>query len=484
VKFYEKGDQPLEIVPTRQWFVRLVDKKEDLLRFGHGVSWHPPAMRARYDAWVEGLHLDWCISRQRFFGVPFPLWYALDGNANRDIDRPLLADPATLPIDPAVVAPPGREPSERGRPHGFVGETDVFDTWFTSSMTPLISSGWGVDPIRHDRLFPADLRAQSHEIIRTWAFYTIAKAMLHERSVPWKHIAISGWVLDPARAKMAKTRGNATTPSRVIDLYGADAVRYWASCARLGTDTAYDEKMFRVGKRLVTKLFHAGRFVLSHEHVGAPITHELDRAFVRELATVIADSSAAFERFDHSRAMACTESFFWKRFTDSYLELSKARARGESSTGETGRGSAVSALRLGFDVLLRLFAPFLPFITEELWSHGLDQHGDERRSIHRSRWPQADELAATASPQDEASLARAITALTAINKRKSELGASTGRMLARLVLAAHPATLTRFESVREDVVAAARARTQDVVPRANLPEETFEVSECEMATGR
>jgi valyl-tRNA synthetase len=203
----------------------------------------------RYRNWTENLNLDWCISRQRYFGVPFPVWYPLDAEGRADHDRPIVADARALPVDPSSDTPPGFEESQRGRPHGFAGESDVFDTWFTSSMSPQIASGWTLDPERHRRLFPMDLRPQSHEIIRTWAFYTVAKALLHEGTIPWRHVAISGWVLDPDRKKMSKSKGNVVTPMHLLDQYGADAVRYWALSARLGTDTAFDEKVLKVGRR-------------------------------------------------------------------------------------------------------------------------------------------------------------------------------------------------------------------------------------------
>jgi valyl-tRNA synthetase len=252
VKYYEKGDRPLELVPTRQWFVRLLDKKERLLAKGAEVRWHPEFMGIRYRDWTENLQLDWCISRQRYFGVPIPVWYP--------------------PVDPTTDVPPGRDASERGKPGGFAGESDIFDTWFTSSLTPQIGSHWELDPERHARLFPADVRPQSHEIIRTWAFYTIAKAMLHEDTVPWHHATISGWVLDPDRKKMAKSQGNVVVPMPLVETYTADGVRYWAASARLGTDTAADEKVFKIGKRLATKIFNAGKFVLSQTGDVHPIS--------------------------------------------------------------------------------------------------------------------------------------------------------------------------------------------------------------------
>jgi valyl-tRNA synthetase len=466
VKFFEKGDQPLEILPTRQWFVRLMDKKKDLLAHGEKIAWHPAFMSQRYFSWVEGLQLDWCISRQRYFGVPFPVWYA-----QGDRDRPLVARAQALPVDPTVDAPPDYQATARDQPDGFTAETDVFDTWFTSSLTPQITSGWRVDPERHARLFPADLRPQSHEIIRTWAFYTIAKSMLHERSIPWRHVAVSGWVLDPDRKKMSKSRGNVVTPMHLIDAYTADGVRYWAASARLGADTAFDEKVLRVGKRLVTKLWNAARFV--HAAVpGGAIVAELDRAFLHRLAAVVDEASAAFAGFDFAGALATTESFFWRWFADTYLELVKGRLRAAGHGGE----SAAASLRLGFDVLLRLLAPVLPYVTEEIWNWS----PRATPSIHRAPWPERLELAVP-PPDDADSLALAAAAMSAINKRKTESGASVGRLVTALTLAADPDTLSRLARVQEDVLSAVRCQTHELLPRPDLAPGTFEVLRCELA---
>ena len=378
VKFYEKGERPLELVPTRQWFVRLLDKKEQLLDKGERIQWHPSFMHARYRDWTENLNSDWCISRQRYFGVPIPVWYRLDADGNRDYDDVLVAESERMPVDPTTDVPRGFEESQRDQPGGFTAESDIFDTWFTSSLTPQIGSHWTLDADRHAKLFPADIRPQSHEIIRTWAFYTIAKAMLHEDAIPWKHVVISGWVLDPDRKKMSKSHGNVLTPMPLIEKYTADGARYWSASARLGTDTAADEKVFKVGKRLATKLFNAGKFVLGQTAEVHPMQAELDRAFAAKLRRLVERATASFEAFNHAQALTDTETFFWTHFTDTYLELAKARARGEAGAGEADRGSAVAALRLGLDVLLRLFAPFLPYICEEVWSWAFAEETGQR----------------------------------------------------------------------------------------------------------
>jgi valyl-tRNA synthetase len=477
VKYYEKGERPLEFVPTRQWFVRLLDYKQQLLEKGREVAWHPAHMGNRFADWTENLAFDWCVSRQRFFGVPIPVWVPLDDAGEPDHDRPIVAAPEQLPVDPTTQAPPGYREEQRDQPGGFQAETDIFDTWFTSSMTPQISSHWGTDEARHAALFPADVRPQGQDIIRTWAFYTIVKSLFHEGSVPWRHAAISGFILDPDRKKMSKSKGNVVTPLPLIDQYTADGVRYWAGSARLGVDTAIDEQVFKVGKRLVTKIFNAGKFVLSQTAAVGPVATELDRAFVGELGRLVTSATVSFDRFDHARALMDVETFFWSRFTDTYLELTKLRARSEDDPA--GRSSAVASLRLGLSVLLRLLAPFLPYITEEVWSWAFAGETGQR-SIHGAPWPAAEELAGVTAPARDGSLETAVACLAAINKAKADAEVSMGREVESLVLRASPETLAALAPVLADVLAAARCREHRLEP-ASLEAGVFEVAEARIA---
>jgi valyl-tRNA synthetase len=478
VRFYEKGESPLEFLPTRQWFVRLLDKKDQLLAKGAAIEWHPEHMRKRYEDWTRNLGFDWCISRQRYFGVPIPVWYALDASGRPDYAQPIVAAPAQLPVDPMTDVPPGHQAAQRGQPGGFVGEADVFDTWFTSSLTPQIASRWLDDPDRHARLFPADLRPQAHDIIRTWAFYTIAKALLHEDAIPWKRIAISGWILDPDRKKMSKSIGNVVTPSEPIEQFGADAIRYWAGSARLGVDTALDDAVFKVGKRLVTKLFNASKFALAQTGPDGAIASELDRAFLGELHELVAQCTAAYEKLDYARALEGTESFFWKRFTDTYLELAKARARSESDAA--GRASAVATLRLALSVLVRLFAPVLPYITEEIWSWAFARESGHA-SIHAAPWPSDADFAGIAPPVDAASFESAVAAFLAINKAKADANVSAGRETERLALAAAPDAQVRLARVLPDVLAAARCADHTLAVDASLEAGAITVREAVFA---
>ena len=410
VKFYERGERPLEVISSRQWYVQQLDFKDQLIARGRELRWHPPHMRARFESWVEGLNSNWCISRQRYFGVPFPVWYRLDQDGEPDHDHLLLPDEALLPLDPSDDVPEGFSAEQRGKPGGFIGDPDVMDTWATSSVSPEIAGRWIEDQDLFARVFPMDLRPQGHDIIRTWLYYTVLKSHLEHGSLPWSNVAISGWVLDPDRKKMSKSKGNVMTPMPVLEQYGADAVRYWASSARLGVDTTFDESQIKVGRRLAIKILNASRFALSMEAPETPIREPVDRSMLAALGGVVAGATEAFEGYDHARALEVTERFFWG-FTDDYVELVKQRAYG--GHGPEAAGSAVAALRLALDSLLRLFAPFLPYVTEEVWSWWREG------SVHRARWPLRDELAETAAGADLGVYEVAAAVLSAVRKEKA-----------------------------------------------------------------
>jgi valyl-tRNA synthetase len=460
VKFYEKGDRPLEFVPTRQWFIKILEHQDELLAQGDKIQWHPPHMQTRYTHWVEGLNQDWCISRQRYFGIAFPVWYPVGDDGEPRYDDPIFAARESLPVDPMVDVPPGYTAEQRDQPGGFIGDPDVMDTWATSSLTPQIQSHWGLDDARHESLFPMDVRPQSHEIIRTWAFYTIVKAWMHEREIPWKHVVISGWILDPDRKKMSKSKGNVVTPEHLLDEWTADGVRYWAARARLGTDTAFDPGVFKVGKRLVNKVFNASRFVLmqlerSVGEGGLPgvehITEPLDRALVERLRGSIAAATKAFEGFDYAAALQAAEEDFWT-FCDHYLELVKLRSYDEEDTPE--RRSAVAALAWGLRVFLRLLAPFLPFVTEEVWSWRFASDEGRERSVHTAPWPAEAEVAAVAAPDTAGIFDAAVEVLAAVRGAKTKAQKSLRWPVAKLEIAGPESSRKALEAVLPDVLAA------------------------------
>lgn len=483
VKYFEKGDRPLEFLSTRQWFVRLMDKKDALLKKGAEIQWHPEFMHNRFRDWTENLGLDWCLSRQRYFGVPIPVWFGVNDDGTTAWDRPLLPSVEQLPVDPMSDVPAGYLEDQRGKPGGFVGEPDIFDTWFTSSLTPQIGSHWGLDEARHPKLFPADVRPQSHEIIRTWAFYTIAKALLHEDKVPWHNVVISGWILDPDRKKMSKSQGNVITPMHLFDEHGVDGVRYWAASARLGADTAFDPQVFKIGRRLTTKLYNAAKFVLSHDGEVGPITEELDLAFVAHLSTLVERATKSYSDFNFAQALQDTEAFFWTHFTDTYLELAKPRAwksldDDSPKHTDSAKSSAIASLRLGLSVLLRLFAPVLPYITEEIWSWAFAEETGHA-TIHRAPWPTSTEFAGISTPQNPKSFELCVDAFTAINKAKADSQVSAGRVVQTLTLAASEATLDHASVVLASAFEAARVKSHVLAPTEGL--EGFKVLEATYA---
>ena len=505
VNFYEKGNQPLEIVTTRQWYIRNGAHDERLravlLARGEQLDWHPPHMRVRYANWVNGLAGDWLISRQRFFGVPIPVWYPLDGEGKPRHDAAILPDDGALPVDPAADTPPGYTADQRGQPGGFAGDPDVMDTWATSSLSPQLATRWTLDGDLLDQVYPMDLRPQAHEIIRTWLFYTVLRGQAEAGVLPWRHAAISGWVLDPDRKKMSKSVGNVVTPMDSLRKYGSDAVRYWAAGGRLGADVTFDPAQLRVGRRLAIKILNASRFVLglaplegdhrdhnSGQQNQGPVTEErgrrpaggsggsppradtvsepLDIAMLARLAGVIGQCTRALDDYDHTGALTAAEEFFWF-FCDDYLELVKSRAYGER--GERPGASARAALRLALAVILRLFAPFLPFVTEEVWSWWQDG------SVHTAAWPAPEEVAPApaASPAGEppgmpslaaASLAAASGAIAAIRGAKSGARVSMRAPVRALVVTARRDHLDAVLAVLPDVQAAGRVAHTELRP--------------------
>ena len=473
--YYERGDKPLEIVTSRQWYIRNGGRDEDLraalIKRGKEIDFHPEFMRTRYENWVNGLNGDWLVSRQRFFGCAIPLWYPLDADGEPDHDHPLVPDVDQLPVDPFADVPPGYDPSQRGQAGGFIGDPDVMDTWATSSLSPQIAAGWRGDAELFDTVFPMDVRPQGQDIIRTWLFSTIVRAHLEHDTVPWKHAAISGWILDPDRKKMSKSKGNAETPEDVVVQYGADAMRYWAASARLGTDAAYDTAQMKVGRRLAIKVLNATKFALSFGEVdgdlGAAVTQPLDQAMLAGLADVVLKATKGFDAYDHTRALEVTEAFFWT-FCDDYLELVKERAYG--GQGDEAAASARASLRIALDVLLRLLAPFLPYATEEVWSWW------HEGSVHRASWPAPDGLTGIAGQADPAILGAVGAALAGVRKAKSQAKVGMRADVQSAVLTGPPATLEQIRLASGDLIAAGRIAALDYQPA-----ETFAVRDVLLA---
>ena len=463
VKFYEKGDKPLEIVTSRQWYIRnggrSQDLRDSLVTRGGELGWHPDYMRHRFDNWVGGLNGDWLVSRQRYFGVPIPIWYRLDEDGNPLHDDPMVPAEESLPVDPQAECPPGFTEDDRGRPGGFAGDPDIMDTWATSSLTPQIACGWGEDDELFAGTFPMDLRPQGHDIIRTWLFSTLLRSHYEFDSLPWSNVALSGWILDPDRKKMSKSKGNVVTPTDLLHEHSPDAVRYWAASARPGTDTAFDVGQMKVGRRLAIKLLNASRFALGFavdRETGvttlsdpADIREPIDASMLIGLADLIDEATEAFEAFDYARALERTEGWFWA-FCDDYLELVKARAYGDDGTDPAATASARAALDIALSSVLRLFAPFLPFTCEEVWSWWMDG------SVHRSEWPTSAPLRDLAGDAAPGALAVAADVLREIRGAKSSAKVSMRNPVESLTVSDTAERLALLAMVEADVREAGR----------------------------
>jgi valyl-tRNA synthetase len=461
VKFFEKGDRPLEIITSRQWFIKTMDYRDALIARGRELQWHPEYMRHRFENWVNGLAGDWCISRQRFFGVPFPVWYRLGVDGAVDYAQPVLPAPDTLPIDPSTDVPDGFTRDQRGQPGGFAADPDIMDTWATSSLSPHIAGGWIDDPDLFARVFPMDLRPQGHDIIRTWLFTTVLRSHLEHDSLPWAHAALSGFITDPDRKKMSKSKGNVVTPMALLGEHGSDGVRYWAASTRSGADTVFEPGQMKVGRRLAIKILNAARFALMQAEPRGPIIEPLDRGMLSSLALLVKESTEQLEGYDYARVLERTERFFWS-FCDDYLELVKSRRYGDFTP--EAAASANSAMLVALSTLLRLFAPYLPFVTEEVWSWW------RPGSIHQASWPTADEVVEPIGGTDAAAMtvfAQSQAALAEVRRIKAMAKKPVKAVIERAVM---PAAFAGLEPSARDFKAAAHIRelTFADVPEASL----------------
>ncbi len=411
VKCAERSKSPIEILISPQWFIKVLDKKNELKQNANKCNWFPEFMKHRIGNWIDGLKWDWCISRQRYFGIPFPVWYSKKAGEEGKV---IIAKKSQLPVDPLLDLPEGYTKDE------VIADSDVMDTWATSAVSPQINShaineDFAINIDRHKKLFPADLRPQSHEIIRTWTFGTIAKSLMHNNITPWYNIMISGWVLAADKTKMSKSKGNVVTPAELIKEKGVDAIRYWASSSKLGNDVAYSDEMFKAGKKLITKLWNAAKFVSLHltdvnlSNTGdlSVVTYDIDKWLLSRLHNTIKKVTVELDKFEYCNAREEVEDFFWNDFCDNYLELIKVRVYNKDNEDIKGKNSAVSTLAFTLEMLLKLFAPFIPNITEEIY----DIIYDRNSSIHtRGNWPSYEIV-----PYSEKHIALGVDALNILN---------------------------------------------------------------------
>ena len=450
VKFYEKGDRPLEIITSRQWFIKTIDHRDEFIARGHQIAWHPEYMRIRYENWIEGLNGDWCISRQRFFGVAIPVWYRIHDDGTTDYRNPIVPDEARLPIDPSTDIPDGYRADQRGQPGGFIGDPDIMDTWATSSVTPQLVTGWERDPDLFARTFPMDLRPQAHDIIRTWLFSSAVRAHFENNTVPWTNAAISGFVVDPDRKKMSKSKGNVVTPLGLLQEYGSDGVRYWAARGGPGGDTAFDVGQMKIGRKLAMKVLNVSKFVLTGEQFDGAVTEPLDRGMLQNLAALVGEVTVELEGYEYARALAKIESFFWD-FCDNYVEAAKSRKYGDF--GPDAAASASTAMRLALSVLLRLLAPYLAFACDEVWSW------TNAGSIHRAAWPTREEIIRISGTDESAqkALFHVTEALNVIRKGKVDQKISIGTPVREVVYHSTDEAIACLKLVERDLKAASRA---------------------------
>jgi valyl-tRNA synthetase len=438
VNSHERCGTAIEFLPAKQWFIKVLEHQDALLDAGAEIEWYPASMQTRYRHWVENLKWDWCISRQRFMGVPIPVWIC------RDCEGILAPRDEDLPIDPHVTAAPGPCPACGGT--DLFPEPDILDTWATSSVTPQINAHWGEKQgDLSDRILPMSLRPQSHDIIRTWAFYTIVKSFHHHGTIPWKQVMISGHVVDAEKKKISKSKLEHapktslskvfSNPEGLIKQFGADPVRYWACRGNLGVDTAYDEQTIKQGKRLMTKLWNAARFALGHLEGASDdekVSEAIDRGLIAKLETMEDRVTGLLERYEIGTALRELESFFWADFCDNYLEMVKARLYEPERYGEAAHRSARATLRRTLRDLLVLLSPFTPHVTEELYQQGF-RSPEDPDSVHRLAWPAgADSVDRNAVAAFDA----AVDVIAGGRKFKSERSLSMGAPLERLTISA------------------------------------------------
>jgi valyl-tRNA synthetase len=461
---HERCKTPIEFLKSKQWYIRVLDKKQELLNAGNEINWFPSHMKVRYDHWVQNLNWDWCISRQRHFGIPIPVW--MNGE---EVVLPSLDE---LPVDPSN----SRPKNYSGDVDALVGEVDVFDTWMTSSVSPEISRNWvhkGDYDISYEDI-PMSLRPQAHDIIRTWLFYTIAKSLFHFKRIPWKNIVISGHAQDPHGKKMSKSLGNIVEPQKMIEKFSADALRFWAAGSKLGDDLPFQEKDLLTGQKMVTKLWNASKFALTHleDYSDGKISCVYDKWLISKLQRIIKESTESFDKYEYSKTKSEVEKFFWHLFCDHYLEIVKDRLYKPDERGVQERISGQTALYKSLLSILKLVAPIMPHITEEIYQLYFAKNGE--KSIHISSWPMYD--SSLVNEQAEKAGDFGVDIINLVRKFKSEQQMSLKDELSKLVLV-HPDTdfIDSIKSIEADLLSVLKVKEISFGGDTSLETERFKI---------
>jgi len=468
VNVHERCGTDVEFIKSKQWFIKYLDLKEDMLEWGKKLNWYPTHMKSRYDHWIKGLQWDWMISRQRFFGVPFPVWYC------KKCDEVILASEKDLPVDPLKdKAPTNKCPKCECKE--FTPENDIMDTWATSSLTPQLAAYLVKDEEMQKKLYPMTLRPQAHDIITFWLFNTVVKSRLHNEVNPFKDVVISGHAQDPHGKKMSKSKGNVVEPQKMIDKYSADALRFWAAGSKLGDDLPFQEKDLVTGKKFATKLWNASKFCFMHLEdfdLKEPSTLEpMDRWMLSKVSKIIKDATTTFDQYEYSKTKIEVEKFFWHQFCDNYLEIIKDRMYNPEGRGIEARKSAQYGLYHGLLSIIKMMAPIMPHITEEIYQlYFASKEGD--KSIHISKWP----TLSRDDPDSEQIGAVVTEAVEHVRRAKSEKKVSLKTPVSQLFIKAKIG-LEEFESVKDEIKAATRA---EVIEYEKLAEESDASFGCEL----
>jgi len=450
VNVHERCGTDIEYVATKQWFIKYLDLKDNLLDAGNKLNWYPHHMKNRYDNWIKGLKWDWCISRQRHFGIPIPVWYC---NSCGEVKLP---DEKDLPVDPTTEKPKTACKCDSTE---FTGEKDVLDTWATSSLTPQLARELFKDKPIYDKLYPMNLRPQAHDIITFWLFNTVVKSQLHNNINPWHDVMISGWALDPKGKKMSKSKGNIVDPKKVIEKFSADAMRFWAAGSKLGEDMPYQEKDLVTGTKFTTKLWNASKFVImnlegyKYEKVTPDKLMPVDKWLLSKLNRIIDSTTKSFKKYEYSKTKMETEKFFWQTFCDNYLELVKDRIYNEDKYPKEAVLSAKYTLYTAQLTILKLMAPIMPHITEEIFHLYFAKH-EKSRSIHNTAWPTYDSELVDSEAEKLGDFV--VNAITIARRAKTEKQVSLKSPVKKLVLRGK-ITNSDFDKVKKDITAVTSA---------------------------